>query len=242
MAEKDCKDNEVCYSVLIHGLCKDGKLKDALMIWKHVLAKGLTPDTVAYSSMIHGLCNAGSIEQGLHLFNEMLCKASNSKPDVITYNILINALCRQNRISQAIDLLNSMLDLGCDPDSVTCKIFLKTLKEKVDPPKDGREFLDELVLRLYKQQRIVGAAKIIEVMLQSFLHPKVSTWEKVVREILPFKNIYQFYFWSTDSWASLIAANFLEKVFAFTGSWMLERYPTLAGEICVIFFCLGKRA
>ncbi|KAL0321455.1 UNVERIFIED_CONTAM: Pentatricopeptide repeat-containing protein [Sesamum radiatum] len=159
MAEKDCKDNEVCYSVLIHGLCKDGKLKDALMIWKHVLAKGLTPDTVAYSSMIHGLCNAGSIEQGLDLFNEMLCKASNSRPDVITFNILINALCRQNRISHAIDILNSMLDLGCDPDSVTCKIFLKTLKEKVDPPQDDR-LLSPVIRQLSEKYPHVTTYKI----------------------------------------------------------------------------------
>lgn len=183
IVEKDYMDNEVCYSVLIHGLCKNGKLKDALMIWKQVLAKGLTPDAVAYTSMIHGLCNAGSIKQGLNLFNEMLCKASNSKPDVITYNILISALCRQDRISHAVDLLNSMLDQGCDPDSVTCKIFLTTLQEKNDQTEDGREFLDELVLRLHKRQRIVGASKIIEVMLQCFLHPKPSTWEKVVREL-----------------------------------------------------------
>ncbi|KAG8366571.1 hypothetical protein BUALT_Bualt17G0093800 [Buddleja alternifolia] len=183
MAEKDYMDNEVCYSVLINGLCKDGKLKDALMVWKHVLAKGYTPDVVAYSSMIHGLCNAGSIKQGLNLFNEMLCKASKSKPDVITYNILLNALCKQDSISQAIHLLNSMLNRGCDPDSVTCKIFLTTLRDKLNPLQDGGEFLDELVLRLHKRQRIDGAHKIIEVMLQSFLHPKASTWEKVVREI-----------------------------------------------------------
>ncbi|KAK6154798.1 hypothetical protein DH2020_009046 [Rehmannia glutinosa] len=162
MVGKDYMDNEVCYSVLLHGLCKNGKLKDALMVWKHVLTKGLTPDVVAYSSMIHGLCNAGYIKQGLNLFNEMLCKGSNSKPDVVTYNILLNALCRQDNISHAIDLLNSMLNQGCDPDSVTCKILLTTLKEKHDPPLDGREFLDELILKLHKRQRIVGACKIIE--------------------------------------------------------------------------------
>ncbi|KAL7131966.1 hypothetical protein ABFS83_12G040300 [Erythranthe nasuta] len=190
IVDKDYMDNEVCYSVLIHGLCKNGKSKDALTVWKHVLAKGLTPDAVAYTSMIHGLCNDGSIREGLNLFNEMQCKkASNSKPDAVTYNVLINALCKQGRIPHAIDLLNSMLDQGCDPDSVTCNIFLASLKEKPDPPQDGGEFLDELVLRLHKRQRIDGASKIIEVMLRCFLHPKASTWDKVVREICKPKKI-----------------------------------------------------
>ncbi|KAG6385009.1 hypothetical protein SASPL_153833 [Salvia splendens] len=183
MVEKDYEDNEVCYSVLIHGFCKNGKLENALVIWKQVLAKGLTPDVVAYSSMIHGLCNVGLVEQGLSLFNEMLYKASDSKPDVITYNIIINALCKQGSIPHAMDILNRMLSEGCDPDSVTCKFFLTAFREKLDPPLDGGEFLDELVLRLQKCDRIIGASNIIQVMLQNFLQPKASTWDKVIRGI-----------------------------------------------------------
>ncbi|XP_047972963.1 pentatricopeptide repeat-containing protein At4g20090 isoform X1 [Salvia hispanica] len=183
MVEKDYMDNEVCYSVLIHGFCKNGKLENALVIWKQVLAKGLTPDVVAYSSMIHGLCNVGLVEQGLSLFNEMLYKASDSKPDVITYNIIIHALCKQGSITHAMDILNRMLSEGCDPDSVTCKFFLTAFREKLDPPLDGGEFLDELVLRLQKCDRIIGASNIVQVMLQNFLQPKASTWDKVIRGI-----------------------------------------------------------
>ncbi|GFP84179.1 pentatricopeptide repeat-containing protein at4g20090 [Phtheirospermum japonicum] len=178
MVDKGFMDNEFCYSVLIQGLCKNGKLRDALTVWKHVLVKGLTPDVVAYSSMIHGLCDGGFIKQGLGLFNEMLCK-----PDVVTYNIVLNALCREGNISEAVGLLNRMLDQGCDPDSVTCKILLSGLKEKRDPPVDGGEFLDELIVRLHKREMIVGACEVVEVMLRSFLHPKASTWEKVVRGV-----------------------------------------------------------
>ncbi|KAF5944666.1 hypothetical protein HYC85_018743 [Camellia sinensis] len=71
-----------------------------------------------------------------------------------------------------------MLDQGCDPDLVTCNIFLKALKEKLNPPQDGSLFLDELVLRLYKRQRIVAASKIVGVMLQKLFPLKASTWER----------------------------------------------------------------
>ncbi|KAL7211000.1 hypothetical protein ACSBR2_013983 [Camellia fascicularis] len=170
MANNKCMHIEVCYSELINGLCEDGKLEEAMMVWKQMLARGYKPDVVSYSSMIHGLCNAGSVEKGLKRFNEMLCQESVSQPDVITYNILFNALCKQHSISHAIDLLNNMLDQGCD----LC----------LNPPQDGSLFLDELVLRLYKRQRIVAASKIVEVMLQKFLPLKASTWERHSRRVL----------------------------------------------------------
>ncbi|KAM0051706.1 putative tetratricopeptide-like helical domain superfamily [Helianthus debilis subsp. tardiflorus] len=171
--------NEVCYSVVIDGLCSNGRLKEAIAVWENMLSKGHKPDVIAYSSMTHGLCNNGFVEEGLKLFNQMLCEGSGSKPDVVTYNIILNSLCNNGSVSRAIDILNRMLDHGCDPDLVTCNVFLKTLKEQ---GQDGSEFLDELVIRLHKQKRVVGACNIIEVMLQRYLVPKESTWEIVVQQ------------------------------------------------------------
>ncbi|KAJ6414890.1 hypothetical protein OIU84_003831 [Salix udensis] len=189
MAKHNCTQNEVCYSVLIHGLSKDEKVKDAMMVWAQMLGKGCKPDVVAYGSMINGLSNAGLVEDALQLYNEMLCQEPDSQPDVVIYNILLNALCKQSSVSRAIDLLNSMLDRGCDPDLVTCIIFLRALREKLDPPQDGGEFLDGLVVRLLKRQRVLGAAKIVEVMLQKILPPKPSTWARVVEDLCKPKKV-----------------------------------------------------
>ncbi|KHG02851.1 Pentatricopeptide repeat-containing -like protein [Gossypium arboreum] len=195
MAEHECIHNKVYYSILIHGLCEVGNLSKAMMVWREMLEKGCKRDAVAYSSVIQGLCNAGSIEEALKLFHEMLCQETESQPDVVTYNILFNALCNQNSISHAIDLLNGMLDRACDPDIATCNIFLRTLREKLDPPQDGREFLDELVIRLLNRQRVFGASRIVQVMLQNFLPPKASTWERVVQELCkPQKGMVSFPF------------------------------------------------
>ncbi|KAF6162973.1 hypothetical protein GIB67_021122 [Kingdonia uniflora] len=183
MEKKNCIPSEVCYSVLIDGLCKDGKIKEGLMVWKHMLGRGFKPDVVAYSSMIHGLCNVGLVDDGLRLFNEMLCQDPETQPDVVTYNILLNGLCQVDTVSRAIDFLHSMLDQGCDPDLYTCNIFLKSLREKLNPPQDGRDFLDGLVIQLSMRRRIVGASKIVEVMLQKHLSPKISTWERVIQDL-----------------------------------------------------------
>ncbi|KAH7544878.1 hypothetical protein FEM48_Zijuj01G0032600 [Ziziphus jujuba var. spinosa] len=183
MENKNAMCNKFCYSVLIHGLCGEGKIREALMVWKHMFGRGFKPDVVAYSSLIHGLCNVGSLEEGFKLFNEMLCQEPESQPDVITYNILLNAICKQSSISRAIHLLNNMLDQGCDPDLDTCEIFLRTLRERINPPQDGRDFLDELVVRLFKRQRNISASRIVELMLQKCLPPQASTWARIVTEL-----------------------------------------------------------
>ncbi|VFQ68955.1 unnamed protein product [Cuscuta campestris] len=200
------KPNTVVYSALIDGLCEEGRPDEAKeilfvpdtlqpfhslrnLVWKQMMSTGWKPDVVSYTSMISGLCNSGSVEGGLKLFHEMSCGESGSRPDVITYNILFSALCKQDRISHAIDLLNTMLDQGCDPDSVTCNIFLKSLNGKLNPLESARVFLDELVVRLHKRQRVVGASNVIEVMLQKALYPNLSTLDKVVRELLKRKKV-----------------------------------------------------
>ncbi|KAL9675105.1 hypothetical protein QQ045_003306 [Rhodiola kirilowii] len=178
--DSHCEYNEVCYSVLIDGLSQEGKINEAKMVWKQMIASGFQPDVVSYTALIHGLCNAGLLEQALNLFNDMLLQRCNSQPDVVTYNIILAGLCRESSITRAIDFLSGMLDEGCDPDLVTCNVLLKALREKVNPPQDGRNFLDELVCQLLNRQRIIGASNVIEVMICKYLIPRKSTLEKVV--------------------------------------------------------------
>uniref|UniRef100_A0A1J3FSG9 Pentatricopeptide repeat-containing protein n=2 Tax=Noccaea caerulescens TaxID=107243 RepID=A0A1J3FSG9_NOCCA len=121
------------------------------------------------------------MDAALRLYHEMLCQEDpKSQPDVVTYNILLDGLCMQRDVSRAVDLLNSMLDRGCDPDVITCNTFLKILSEKSDSCEERRRFLEELVVRLLKRQRVYGACKIVEVMLDKYLTPKAATWEMIV--------------------------------------------------------------
>ncbi|KAL0406031.1 UNVERIFIED_CONTAM: hypothetical protein Slati_3917000 [Sesamum latifolium] len=212
---KGCTPDEVTYNTLIHGLCLKGKLDragravDGVHVLMAMEERGYRANEYGYSALISGLFREGKSEEALKFWGKMIdkgCKPNTMinvgyKANAFTYSSLIRGFFQVGKSDKAILLWKEMTEKDC-----------KDNEEKVDPPQDGREFLDELVLTLYKQQRLVGASKIIEVMLQSFLHPKVSTWEKVVREICKPKKILAFYFWSTESWASLLAATFLEKV------------------------------
>ncbi|KAJ0018437.1 hypothetical protein Pint_11914 [Pistacia integerrima] len=187
MTNKGCFPNAFTYSSLMKGFFESGKSAKAIQIWKEMAKNNVICDAVCYTVLINGLCRDGKLSEVNMVWTQMLfrgCKPNDvpeSQPDVVPYNILFNALCKKNNISGAIDLLNSMVDRGCDPDVYTCDIFLTALKE-LDTPEDRRELLDELVVRRFKRKRNLGAYKIVEVMLQKFLSPKASTWEKIVQD------------------------------------------------------------
>ncbi|KAJ6705274.1 PENTATRICOPEPTIDE REPEAT-CONTAINING PROTEIN [Salix purpurea] len=160
--------------IVIDGLCQDGKPDEAVEVLSEMTNNGCKPNAYTYSSLMKGFFEAGNGHKAIEVWKDMA-----------KHN------CTQNEssISRAIDLLNSMLDRGCDPDLVTCIIFLRALREKLDPPQDGGEFLDGLVVRLLKRQRVLGAAKIVEVMLQKILPPKPSTWARVVEDLCKPKKV-----------------------------------------------------
>ncbi|KAK3132327.1 hypothetical protein QOZ80_6AG0519550 [Eleusine coracana subsp. coracana] len=179
MVKVGCTPNAISYSILIDGLCNVGRLKDAMMVWKHMLARGCAPDTVAYTSMIKGLCISGMVDGGLRLFSDMLAKGD-AKPDAITYNVLMDGLIRSKDLARAMDLLNQMLDQRCDPDTVTCNIFLREIG--VTGGK-GSEFLEGLVMRLCTRERYKAAGDVVMVMLAKYIAPEATIWFTVARGV-----------------------------------------------------------
>jgi pentatricopeptide repeat protein len=185
MVKVGCTPNAISYSILIDGLCNVGRLKDAMMVWKHMLARGCTPDTIAYTSMIKGLCMSGMVDGGLRLFYDMLAKGD-AKPDVVSYNVLMDGLIRSKDLARAMDLLNQMLDQRCDPDAVTCNIFLR---ETGVTGGKGSEFLEGLVIRLCNRESYKAAGDVLMVMLAKYIVPEAAIWFTVVRGVCQLKRV-----------------------------------------------------
>lgn len=176
MIRQGCEPNAVSYSTLIHGLCEGGRLDEGMMAWRNMLAKGCSTDVVAYGAMIRGLCLGGRLDDGVRLFNDMLAREE-PEPDAVIYNILFDGLLKGGKLTQAMDLLRSMLNRGCDPDEVTCNTFLR---EFGGDDKKVREFMEGLVVRLSKRERVEGAAGIVGVMLAKNVAPEPGTWAMVL--------------------------------------------------------------
>ncbi|KAG5022169.1 hypothetical protein JHK85_018511 [Glycine max] len=118
--------NVVTYNTLIHGFCKEGKMKEA----KNVLAVMLKvkPDVITYNTLMDGCVLVCGVKNAKHVFNAMclmenfLCFGSFDerievkRADVITYRSLLDVLCKNSLLDKAIGLFNKMKDHGVRPD------------------------------------------------------------------------------------------------------------------------------
>ena len=56
------KPDIITDSILVHGLCEDGRLQYARQLLGEMQAKGLTPDIVTCGSLLDGLCKNGKLK------------------------------------------------------------------------------------------------------------------------------------------------------------------------------------
>jgi len=83
----------VCtYNILINGLCKSGRLKDAQKVFEDV-------DVYTYNTMIKGFCKKGLFDGALAMVSKM--KASGCIPDAKTFEIIIRSLFDKGEYDKA---------------------------------------------------------------------------------------------------------------------------------------------
>uniref|UniRef100_A0A0Q3VA11 Pentacotripeptide-repeat region of PRORP domain-containing protein n=1 Tax=Setaria italica TaxID=4555 RepID=A0A0Q3VA11_SETIT len=172
MGNKGLPPSEFVFSAVITGFCRSGEVDRALRVWETMVAAT-------------GLCMSGMVDGGLRLFNDMLAKGD-AKPDAIIYNVVLDGLIRTNNLARAMDMLNQMLDQRCDPDAVTCNIFLR---EVGVAEAKGREFLEGLVMRLCNRERYRAAGDVLMVMLAKYIVPEAAIWHTFVRGVCQTKRV-----------------------------------------------------
>ncbi|KAK8647854.1 hypothetical protein V6N13_121578 [Hibiscus sabdariffa] len=117
--------NMVACSVLLDGLCKTGKLEEALKLFQAMRNNGLELDIVPYNILINGLCKARHIDVAKELFHKLLINGV--KPNVYTYTIMINGLHKERMADEAHQLFKSMRDKDCVPDSCCYNVMIQGL-------------------------------------------------------------------------------------------------------------------
>ncbi|GAU29661.1 hypothetical protein TSUD_53130 [Trifolium subterraneum] len=118
-----CVPSVVTFNVLINGLCKAHKLKEAIDLcsnmWTEYWSSLRGPDL---RKKLEQMCEA---EQFLNAYDFFTHTNSTVKPDIITYNILINACCSARDIEGAVRLFEELQTNGLSPDSVTYGTLIK---------------------------------------------------------------------------------------------------------------------
>uniref|UniRef100_A0A2N9GYB3 Trigger factor C-terminal domain-containing protein n=1 Tax=Fagus sylvatica TaxID=28930 RepID=A0A2N9GYB3_FAGSY len=128
------------FNVLMHKLCKEGKIVDAQMVFDEMGKWGLLPTIVSFNTLINGYCKSGDLKEGFRL--KSVIKESGMRPDVFTYSVLINGLCKESRLDDA----NRLFDEMCDRGLVANDVIFTTLID--GQCKNGRI---DLALEIYQQ-------------------------------------------------------------------------------------------
>ena len=71
MLEKNLGPNNVTYSTLIDGFCKQGKLDKAIGLYEDMVKKCIRADPVTYTTLIDALCRAGRMEEARGFVQKM---------------------------------------------------------------------------------------------------------------------------------------------------------------------------
>ncbi|GKC92023.1 pentatricopeptide repeat-containing protein [Tanacetum coccineum] len=113
------------YSTIIVGLCKEGKITEAVKLFHDMEEKSINPDRHIYASLIAIHCSNHKVDTALEFYNLMTLKGF--EPHIQSYKTLINALCKDGRCSKASELFENMLDRQLDADEIVWTILIDGL-------------------------------------------------------------------------------------------------------------------
>ncbi|KAM3322107.1 pentatricopeptide repeat-containing protein [Capsicum chacoense] len=117
-----------CCSLLVLSLFRIGKLNEAEIFFRKMLAGGLKPDGLTSSTIIRWLCQQSRILDGCHLIDAIEQSGSVSSIDSDIYSILMAGLCEANHLAEAAKLANLMVVKGIQLKGPFVKNVIECLK------------------------------------------------------------------------------------------------------------------
>nr|CAB3454993.1 unnamed protein product [Digitaria exilis] len=121
----------ITFSSVIHGLCKIGRMFQAVKVCEMMANRGCTCDLVTYNCLIGGFLRVHKVEMAMKLMDELA--SSGLEPDSFTYSILINGftMCQQGMMERATILFNEM-DKNCRLDVVAYSTMIHGKLEEAE--------------------------------------------------------------------------------------------------------------
>lgn len=96
----NCQPNSFSFDYLIHGLCAQGRTKNAKELYDRMKKSGFVPSCKSYNSLVNSLALEGEVDEAVKFLWEM---AENQRvADFITYRTVLDELSRQKGIGEAL--------------------------------------------------------------------------------------------------------------------------------------------
>merc|ERR1719321_1282255 len=116
--------NTVLYTTLIKGFAREGKVADAMRIYRKMCdSAAAAPDLITYSILLKSNCDAGLLEDALGLLEAMVKKGV--RPDEVIFNNLLSGCAKANLAELAQRLYAEMVNCGIKPSNATFSILIR---------------------------------------------------------------------------------------------------------------------
>ncbi|PWA50142.1 hypothetical protein CTI12_AA475910 [Artemisia annua] len=99
--------DQVAYSHILHGLCKEKHFSEAFVMSKTMLGKNIAPDTDIYNVLLHGYCMAKDLIKVKEVIGAILKK--NITISISSYSKLVSLMCNGGRSHFAISVKDLMV-------------------------------------------------------------------------------------------------------------------------------------
>ncbi|XP_057958689.1 pentatricopeptide repeat-containing protein At2g17525, mitochondrial [Malania oleifera] len=114
--------NNVTFTVLISGYCREENLVQALVLLEKCFNQGLIPDVITVTKVVEILCNVGRVTEAFEVLERVERKGG--AVDVVAYNTLIKGFCRLGKVKVGHRLLKEMESKGCLPNAETYNVLI----------------------------------------------------------------------------------------------------------------------
>jgi len=98
--------NSTSFTIIVTALCQDGRLDEALQLFRGMDKIGCEKDVLLHNNLINALSNADRVVDSLDLLREM--KHSGFKPTQFTYNSIYGYFCRKGDAVEAKNIMKEM--------------------------------------------------------------------------------------------------------------------------------------
>uniref|UniRef100_A0A7N0VEV0 Pentatricopeptide repeat-containing protein n=1 Tax=Kalanchoe fedtschenkoi TaxID=63787 RepID=A0A7N0VEV0_KALFE len=131
LGDSACEHDLGTYNSLIHSLCLDGKIKDAISVFEELKVSGHEPDAVTYRIIIQGCCRCYRSDDAIRLFGDM--QYNGLLPTTVIYNSVLDCLFKVRRVSDACQLYERMVQDGVRASCWTHNIVIDGLFKNGKP-------------------------------------------------------------------------------------------------------------
>ncbi|KAJ0986428.1 hypothetical protein J5N97_004784 [Dioscorea zingiberensis] len=98
-----CDPDANSYNYLVHGLCAQGRTKNARELFDEMRSRGFEPSAKAFNSLASALAMGGEVEAAMELVWEM--RRMRKVVDLVTCRTVIEEMCARGRMREGVRLL-----------------------------------------------------------------------------------------------------------------------------------------